>query len=75
MPVEGNANTNEGAGAIRTELDQGALAVWLEANVAGYHGPLSVDQFNGGQSNPTCPLTTPTAHTTFKVGGKPRTSK
>ena len=65
MPAEddanANGNVNAGAGAIRTELDQSALAVWLAANVAGYHGPLSADQFNGGQSNPTYRLTTPTA--------------
>ncbi len=54
-----DASANLGAGAIRTELDQAALAAWLEANVAGYQGPLTVDQFNGGQSNPTYRLTTP----------------
>ncbi|MEY4161143.1 MAG: hypothetical protein RLZZ136_1764 [Pseudomonadota bacterium] len=55
------ANVNEGVGAIRTELDEGALVAWLQANVAGYQGPLTVGQFNGGQSNPTYRLTTPAA--------------
>jgi aminoglycoside phosphotransferase (APT) family kinase protein len=53
--------SNQGAGAIRTALDEAALARWLEANVAGYAAPLTVDQFNGGQSNPTYRLTTPQA--------------
>ncbi len=53
--------SNHGAGAIRTALDEAALARWLEVNVAGYAGPLTVDQFNGGQSNPTYRLTTPQA--------------
>lgn len=51
-----------GTGAIRAghEFDAGALATWLAANVAGYAGPLAVEQFNGGQSNPTYRLRTPT---------------
>ena len=39
----------EGADA----LDEGKLAAWLEANVAGYRGPLTLSKFKGGQSNPT----------------------
>ena len=31
----------------------------MEANVAGFAGPLSVEQFKGGQSNPTYKLVTP----------------
>ena len=56
-----DAEANQGVGAIRTELDQAALAAWLESNVPGYRGPLTVAQFSGGQSNPTYRLTTPTA--------------
>jgi aminoglycoside phosphotransferase (APT) family kinase protein len=40
-------------------IDETALARWMEANVAGYAGPLSVRQFKGGQSNPTYQLVTP----------------
>ncbi len=40
-------------------FDEVALARWMEANVEGYHGPLTVEQFKGGQSNPTYKLTTP----------------
>lgn len=53
--------SNHGAGVIRTHVDEAGLAAWLAANVAGYQGPLSIDQFNGGQSNPTYRLTTPDA--------------
>ena len=43
----------------RHKLDEKKLAAWLEANVAGYEGPLEVFQFKGGQSNPTYRLDTP----------------
>jgi aminoglycoside phosphotransferase (APT) family kinase protein len=40
-------------------FDEAALAAWMQANVAGYEGPLEVRQFKGGQSNPTYQLVTP----------------
>jgi aminoglycoside phosphotransferase (APT) family kinase protein len=40
-------------------FDEARLADWLTANIETYHGPLRVDQFTGGQSNPTYRLTTP----------------
>lgn len=43
------------------EVDAAALEAWLQGAVADYAGPLSVRQFNGGQSNPTYELATPTA--------------
>ena len=43
----------------RYALDEAALDIWLTANVEGYAGPLTVRQFNGGQSNPTYELSTP----------------
>lgn len=57
MPAD--ADSNQGAGAVRTVIDEDALAAWLAVNVASFSGPLTVDQFNGGQSNPTYRLTTP----------------
>jgi aminoglycoside phosphotransferase (APT) family kinase protein len=50
-----------GSGPVRTgqEIDAGAVDAWLTANVDGYAGPLTVEQFNGGQSNPTYRLRTP----------------
>jgi aminoglycoside phosphotransferase (APT) family kinase protein len=52
---------NSGTAAVRPgyELDFGALDAWLRANVADYGGPLSIEQFKGGQSNPTYKLITP----------------
>ena len=43
----------------RHAIDEAKLAIWLEANVEGYAGPLEVRQFKGGQSNPTYQLVTP----------------
>ncbi len=40
-------------------LDAARLSTWLEANVPGFRGPLSIDRFKGGQSNPTYLLSAP----------------
>ena len=42
-------------------LDEASLARWMSEHVAGYGGPLHVEQFKGGQSNPTYKLVTPQA--------------
>ncbi|MBV8907896.1 MAG: phosphotransferase family protein [Sphingomonas sp.] len=34
-------------------IDEAALARWLEANVEGFAGPLTLSKFPSGQSNPT----------------------
>lgn len=41
----------------RHAFDTGRLADWLCAHVEGYAGELAVEQFKGGQSNPTFLLT------------------
>lgn len=41
------------------KFDQAALEAWMAENVDGYAGPLTVEQFKGGQSNPTYKLVTP----------------
>ena len=38
------------------EFDEAALAAYLEKNIAGFKGPLKIQQFDGGQSNPTFKL-------------------
>src|SRR5690349_16072479 len=43
----------------RHAFDVGALTAWLERNLEGFRGPLSVEMFKGGQSNPTYKLVTP----------------
>ena len=40
-------------------FDVAALEAFMAREVAGYEGPLSVEQFKGGQSNPTYKLVTP----------------
>jgi aminoglycoside phosphotransferase (APT) family kinase protein len=40
-------------------VDTAALQAWLEAHLPGFEGPLAVEQFKGGQSNPTYKLLTP----------------
>jgi len=42
-------------------FDEEALARWMDLHVEGFSGPLAVEQFKGGQSNPTYKLLTPTA--------------
>jgi aminoglycoside phosphotransferase (APT) family kinase protein len=59
--MNGSVAQNQGAGALRTAIDETALSVWMAQNVAGYSGPLTIQQFHGGQSNPTYCLTTPRA--------------
>jgi len=40
-------------------FDVGRLSTWLENNLPGFAGPLTVEIFKGGQSNPTYKLVTP----------------
>lgn len=54
-------DANTGTSAVREgyAFDEASLEAWLRANVEGYEGPLRVEQFKGGQSNPTYKLVTP----------------
>jgi aminoglycoside phosphotransferase (APT) family kinase protein len=40
-------------------FDVEKLEGWLRDRLPGFEGPLSVEQFKGGQSNPTYKLITP----------------
>jgi len=51
------SGTKDAAPALR--LDAARLEPYLAANVKGFAGPLAVQQFKGGQSNPTYLLDTP----------------
>jgi aminoglycoside phosphotransferase (APT) family kinase protein len=55
------AEANSGTTPVREgyAFDIGALDAWMRAHVADYAGPLTVEQFRGGQSNPTYKLITP----------------
>lgn len=45
--------------AERLRFDVGRLEAYLHAHVQGFAGPVSVQQFKGGQSNPTYLIETP----------------
>jgi aminoglycoside phosphotransferase (APT) family kinase protein len=51
-----------GAAAVRDQhrFDEIRLDTWLRETIEDYAGPLTVQQFKGGQSNPTYKLITPT---------------
>lgn len=52
---------NEGTGPVRAgqEIDAEKLARYLAATIDDFSGPLTIEQFKGGQSNPTYKLITP----------------
>ena len=55
------AGANLGTGAVRPgfAFDSAPLERWMRSHVPGYRGPLAIEQFKGGQSNPTYKLLTP----------------
>lgn len=55
------AADNSGTVPVREgyRFDEAALTRWMDRNVEGFAGPLRVEQFKGGQSNPTYRLVTP----------------
>jgi aminoglycoside phosphotransferase (APT) family kinase protein len=55
--IEANTGTKPVAG--QHAFDAGALEGYLAAELPGFAGPLRVEQFKGGQSNPTYKLMTP----------------
>lgn len=52
------AEANAGVVPVREGFgfDMELLTAWLQDNVAGFHGPVELFQFKGGQSNPTFKL-------------------
>jgi aminoglycoside phosphotransferase (APT) family kinase protein len=52
---------NKGTIGVRDahRFDSARLESWLEREVEDYEGPLAIEQFKGGQSNPTYKLITP----------------
>ncbi len=51
---------NAGTTSVREQhrLDERVLTQWMYDHVRGFEGPLSIEQFKGGQSNPTYKLNT-----------------
>jgi aminoglycoside phosphotransferase (APT) family kinase protein len=43
-------------------FDASRLETWMDSHIPGFRGPIAVEQFKGGQSNPTYRLLTPQAH-------------
>lgn len=72
MDIKLRADLNSGTSAVREgfELDSVALDAWLADHVPGYAGPLRIEQFKGGQSNPTYKLITPA--TAYVLRAKPK---
>jgi aminoglycoside phosphotransferase (APT) family kinase protein len=64
-----NESTGTRPVAENQKFDVAALETWLAANVSGFKGPLSIEQFKGGQSNPTFKLITPSR--TYVMRAKP----
>lgn len=54
-------DANDGTTAVRDayRFDEARLSRWMAEHVEGFRGPLTVEQFKGGQSNPTYKLITP----------------
>jgi aminoglycoside phosphotransferase (APT) family kinase protein len=63
------ANTGTRPVADSHAFDVGALQAYLESTLEGFEGPLAVEQFKGGQSNPTYKLITP--GTAYVLRSKP----
>jgi aminoglycoside phosphotransferase (APT) family kinase protein len=61
--------TGTKAVAENQKFDIDALEAYLRSNVDGYSGALAVEQFKGGQSNPTFKLITP--NKTYVMRAKP----
>jgi aminoglycoside phosphotransferase (APT) family kinase protein len=54
---------------VAAQVDIGALDAYLARHLVGYAGPLQVERFKGGQSNPTFRLVTP--ERSFVMRSKP----
>jgi aminoglycoside phosphotransferase (APT) family kinase protein len=65
IPPPGSNDTRDvdfgGTREVKSEhrFDVARLGQWMAEAIPGFSGPLSVEQFKGGQSNPTYKLTTP----------------
>lgn len=54
-----DSNTGTKPIGAQHAFDTQALATYLQQHLSGFAGPLQVEQFKGGQSNPTYKLVTP----------------
>ncbi|GMV00969.1 MAG: acyl-CoA dehydrogenase [Burkholderiales bacterium] len=70
-PETGNDAVQPGTIAVpeRHRVDADALSAWLREHVPDFAGPLTIELFSGGQSNPTYRLITP--RTTWVMRARP----
>ncbi len=61
-PAGDQSMTGSGPVASLHRIDGEALAAYLAPRIPGFRGPLAIEQFKGGQSNPTYRLITPSRH-------------
>ena len=61
-PAEVNVRAGISAVGPSDSLDTVRLSQWMAANDTEFAGPLTIERFTGGQSNPTFRLTTPGAN-------------
>jgi aminoglycoside phosphotransferase (APT) family kinase protein len=54
-----------------TSFDIDALAIYLREHIEGFSGPLQIDRFKGGQSNPTYKLTANHQHYVLRTKPAP----
>lgn len=47
------------SGTTQSDIDAAALEAYLAHHIKAFSGPLTIERFKGGQSNPTYKLTTP----------------
>lgn len=57
--------------AERMRVDLDALSVYMHAHVPGFQGQLQIEQFKGGQSNPTFKLTSGDQHYVLRTKPAP----
>jgi aminoglycoside phosphotransferase (APT) family kinase protein len=59
--------------ATRYQFEVGALEAFMRSHVEGFEGPVTVEQFKGGQSNPTFKLLTPKRNYVMRTKPGPAT--
>jgi aminoglycoside phosphotransferase (APT) family kinase protein len=58
LPMD-ESDANRGTMAPQHDVDKAGLEAWLRDHIDGFRGPVQIEQFKGGQSNPTYRLTSP----------------
>ena len=59
MEFKENENTGTMQVLEKHAIDSAALQEYMQANVSGFDGKISIEEFKGGQSNPTYKVVTP----------------